>query len=190
MKNTIILLFNFITLYSFGQVTPQVTEGPCEEYTVMINESTLDNSSSCEYDITSSYSPTSSNIISLTDRTSFSALNGVSTLDFVLMTRVITDTYTEDNAVSINEAIYNSDVDQDGAVSTYDLTLLKGLILGVTDELPSSSYHLIESSQIIPELDPFDIQVDYSVLEIEGNSNLQDINVKVLKLGDLNRNSR
>lgn len=105
----------------------------------------------------------------------------LSTFDIVLMYRLILE-FDE-----IPLSAYVADLDQDGAVGTYDLIKIRQLILFEDTETPPS-YHVIKSNAEIPEIDFLDIQVDYSKLEFTSEDFISgEMEVSVLQLGNLDR---
>ena len=106
----------------------------------------------------------------------------ISTLDLVFMYQVI---------LRLNDeplAVYLGDLDQDGAVGTYDLIKLRELILAENTS-DQAIYHVLKGNTEIPDLDFLDIQVNYSKLEFTSEDFISDrMEVKILKLGNLDNN--
>jgi len=192
MKKRIILLLagsTFFTSSIFAQVyTANVVEAPCEGYELTINDLAFEKTDSCEHEIAVGFASDGEVVTIKAVDKPLSSLNGVSTLDLVIMTKIMLGENVSGSIPVHNEGVYKSDIDQDGAVSTYDIVQMRAIILGVESDFPSPNRHLIEASTVVPELDPFDIQVDYSQLMINYQSSTNSVNLRVLKLGDVSNN--
>jgi len=189
---TLLFTLVLITLSANGQnFTVQVTEGPCEGYELTIQGSILETNQNCEHTIDQGFAADGETVTLMANDIVNQHLNGMSTLDQVLMTRILLGENIEgafgmNTVMDQNKAIYKSDIDLDGVVSTYDIVLMRANLIGLENEFSSPNNHLISPSTEIPTLDPFDIQVDYSKLVFDYQSNVNVIDVRVLKLGDLN----
>lgn len=184
---TFIFLSLAITSSSIAQgLSINVVDGPCEGYEIIANNINLENSGNCFHFPETEFANDGDDVtLSIQDRAN-SALNGVSSLDLVEIARILLDMQSVDDQNLLNEMIYKADIDQDGAVSTYDFVLTRANILGLSNEFPAPNHHLIEATTTIPNLDPFDIQVNYAELTYQFDFNNQATEIKVLKLGDLN----
>jgi len=189
-------LLSALVLFSLSanaqNFTVQVTEGPCEGYELTIQGSILETNQNCEYTIDQGFAADGETVTIRSNDIVNTHLNGVSTLDQVLMTKILLgeniESITGETVLDQNEAIYKSDIDLDGVVSTYDIIMVRANLIGLENEFPSPNRHLISSTTEVPALDPFDIQVDYSQLMFDYQSNTNSTNIRVLKLGDLNNN--
>ncbi len=114
-----------------------------------------------------------------------SYLNGVSTLDLVFMSQHIVSIEEFDNAYQV----IASDVSGDGRVSALDLTELKKLILGVTDDLASvAPWTFIKKDQVFfDELNPWPLVIDNVVLDLSNNMMTEDF--IGIKMGDVNQSA-
>jgi len=111
-------------------------------------------------------------------------LNGVSTLDLVFISQHIIDTKQFDNPYTILAA----DVSGDGRVSALDLTELKRLILGVTNELPNMSPWLFvkKDQNFFDDQNPWPFTSDIDIVDLADNMMNEDF--IGIKLGDVNEN--
>jgi hypothetical protein len=108
-------------------------------------------------------------------------LNGVSTLDLVLMEKHILGQVLFDSPYQYIAA----DINYDGAVTTLDYVLLEQLILGQVTELPKGqSWRMIDAKSIPTLEEPFTFS-DTLVIEILGYD-VYDADWIAIKLGDLN----
>lgn len=106
----------------------------------------------------------------------------INIFDLVLFSQIIQ---------SLNEgtpqSIYLADLDSDGAISTYDMLNLRAIMLFELNQLPI--FHLIKANTEIPEIDKFDIQVDYSTLLFTYEDFESGIlEIQILQLGNLDGN--
>ena len=108
-------------------------------------------------------------------------LNGVSTLDFVLMLRGI----IQDN-LSPREAIA-SDIDNDGAVSTVDMITIRQVILGIDDASEYDIVRMYRQNEDFGGFSPYDMD-DYTVIDFtaEDFETINNILVRMVHAGDLN----
>lgn len=184
MKNIFICLVIIFGGYatSFGQIS--VVNNICTGYNMSLNGSELTAESNCNYNIFASSLMETGNVLEVESEVFFGALNGVSTLDLVLITQGIL--FGFDNS----EDIFLSDINQNGVVSTYDLVNLRRMILGMDDGANYKHYYVTAADYEFPELDPFEFSLDLSnyifdETDIVDNS----LNVNVIKLGDINSNA-
>ena len=108
------------------------------------------------------------------------ANNTVTTLDLVNIQRGLL--FDFDSGLHA----YLSDWDGDGVISTEDLIGLRDHMLGIVIE--PARYHVIMEGQDIPTIDPFDIQADFSTLEVafsDFDPSTLTMAIKVLQIGDL-----
>lgn len=180
MKNILSLItlsFFSLTLgaQTFGPGI-NIVDGQCDGYKLEVDGITLNRSSNCVHE-TPQVAAGQTYTVSATDYDQGN-LNGISTIDLVEIQRGMLFGFDSP------EKIYAADYDNDGVVSTYDLIKLRATILGVTE--PIDNVHLIKANETIPNLDPFDINVDYSTLEFTQDDYQGDaLLVKAIKLGDV-----
>jgi hypothetical protein len=108
-------------------------------------------------------------------------LNGVSTLDLVLIQRHILGMQNFNNAYKMIAA----DATNDGRVTAADLTELRKLILGVTMELPNnSSWRFPAANQAMDVQNPWPFAEVININELAADMDNQ--NFKAVKVGDVN----
>lgn len=111
-------------------------------------------------------------------------MNGVSTLDLVLMQKHILGLDILDSPYKV----IASDINNDQRVSGSDLVELRKLILGIYAELPSNnSWRFVEEAQVFQNANspfPFTEQID--IYNLSGNMSSQDF--VGVKIGDVNGN--
>ncbi len=115
-----------------------------------------------------------------------SALNGISTLDLVLLLRYLIG---ENELEPVAEIA--GDLDKSGDLTlTKDIILMSNLILGKETEIPGEDFFFIPSTVSLDDLDPFDFENSFSRYSFNENDiNMTDgITVDVYKYGDLNNN--
>lgn len=112
-------------------------------------------------------------------------LNGVSTLDLVLIQRHILALDTIDSAYNIIAA----DVNGDTRISAIDLVQLRRLILGLTSNFPNNeSWRFIDPTQVFEnELKPFPFIEEIVIQDL--NQNMNDQNLLGIKIGDVSGNA-
>lgn len=112
-------------------------------------------------------------------------LDGVSTLDLVLIQRHILGLASLNNAYDIIAA----DINNDEKVSASDLLQLRKLILGVIVEYPNSeSYKFVSESQTFANVNnPWPLEEEITINPLEHD--MLDQNFKAIKIGDVNRNA-
>ena len=186
----IALMSTYVSAQSFKAI---VDQGSCMGYDLTVNDIAFNGLDSCEFGIEQELGNLGSNAtLSLSNSPDFAPINGITTLDMVFMARILLDGDLEDldlDDYDLNWMIYSADYDQDGAVSTYDIVALLALILGVEAEYDLQQYHPIPADLDFPELDPFDITVDYSELNFVYDSSIDSINLEVLQIGNLSIHS-
>jgi hypothetical protein len=110
-------------------------------------------------------------------------LNGVSTLDLVMIQRHILGI----QALATPYKLIAADVNNDGKVSASDLTELRKLILGIYNELPNnSSWRFPVSSQTMNSNNPFPYLEKIMISGIA--KDMMDQNFVAVKVGDVNGN--
>ncbi len=110
-------------------------------------------------------------------------LNGVSTLDLVLIQRHILGIQTLDSPYKLIAA----DANNDGKVTASDLTELRKLILGVTNALPkNASWRFPISAQSMDATNPFPFVEQIAISQIL--TNMSNQNFVAVKIGDVNGN--
>ena len=109
-------------------------------------------------------------------------LNGVSTLDLVLIQRHILNIKRLDTSYKIIAA----DANNDYKITAVDLVALRKLILGISDKLPNSdSWKFVDKNQVFPDPQipfPYKQTLDYSSIE----NNVANANFVAVKTGDVN----
>jgi len=110
-------------------------------------------------------------------------LNGVSTLDLVLMQRHILGLQKLDSPFKMVAA----DINNDESITAIDLLELRKLILGIYSEFPANkSWRFLDESEIIDQNNPWPI-VEVRTIDNLGNNMMQEDFVGV-KIGDVNNN--
>jgi len=109
-------------------------------------------------------------------------LNGVTTLDLVLIQKHILGLQSFDSAFKAIAA----DVNNSESVTAIDLVELRKLILGIYDELPSNdSWRVVDASQTYPSASqPWPLNEDINLYGISGSSPNNDF--IAVKIGDIN----
>ncbi|MBK9257616.1 MAG: T9SS type A sorting domain-containing protein [Saprospiraceae bacterium] len=108
-------------------------------------------------------------------------LNGVSTLDLVLIQRHILGIQPLNSAYKMIAA----DATNDGKVTAADLTELRKLILGITNELPNNaSWRFPISAQTMDNTNPWPFAEQISIIEL--TEDLDNQNFVAVKVGDVN----
>ena len=110
-------------------------------------------------------------------------LNGVSTLDLVLIQRHILGT----NLITSPYQLISSDVNRDGVISSLDLITLRKLILGIYQDFPENeSWRFVSKDyQFVDPQDPFVLPMEeaYHIDPLNTDMSLDFIGMKV---GDVN----
>lgn len=109
-------------------------------------------------------------------------LDGVSTLDLVMIQRHILGLESFDDAYNV----VASDINNDEKVSASDLLVLRKLILGIITEFPENeSYRFIDESQTFNNiLNPWPLKEDITIDLLVDDMHNQ--NFKAVKIGDVN----
>ncbi len=108
-------------------------------------------------------------------------LNGVSTLDLVLIQRHILGLESLDSAYKLIAA----DVNNDGAVTAIDLIELRKLILGIYEELPSNaSWRFVDAAQTLDINSPWNFDETIDIYNL--SADMIDENFVGIKVGDVN----
>ena len=188
MKNIISISILFLSVFQLiGQSSVTVLEGACGGYEFTIDgTNTLQSTSPCldvlPFDLQAgvTYELT-------TDIATQEELNGISTLDLIMLQRHF---FGIETLVSPEEIIA-ADFDQDGAVSTYDFLSIRRFILGVEADSPAHSYEVVKADHSFPAVEWYDLGVDYSTLEVTTDDLINGgLELKVIKLGDLNNSAQ
>ncbi len=109
-------------------------------------------------------------------------MNGVSTLDLVLIQRHILGLENLDSAYKLIAA----DVNNDGAVTAIDLIELRKLILGIYEELPSnSSWRFVDAAQTLDVNSPWNFDETIDIYNL--STDMIDENFVGIKVGDVNQ---
>ncbi len=109
-------------------------------------------------------------------------LNGVSTLDLVIMQKHILGVQSLDSPYKMIAA----DINKDGSITAIDLIELRKLILGIYDELPNnSSWRFADASKTIDIANPwnFDETIDIAALRAD----MMEEDFVGIKVGDVNQ---
>ncbi|MBK7806150.1 MAG: T9SS type A sorting domain-containing protein [Saprospiraceae bacterium] len=110
-------------------------------------------------------------------------INGVSTLDLVLIQRHILAIQKLDSPYKLIAA----DANDDGKITAADLTDLRKLILGITNELPKNeSWRFPVTAQTMDANNPFPFVESILINDINGEMDNQ--NFVAVKIGDVNGN--
>jgi len=112
-------------------------------------------------------------------------LNGISTIDLILISKHILGTQKLNSPYKIIAA----DADRSGSISTLDLIILRKLILGVIDAFPgnSTSWRFVRANFTFPNpLNPFAgfFPELYNLNDLNGN--MMDADFIAIKVGDVN----
>jgi hypothetical protein len=110
-------------------------------------------------------------------------LEGVSTLDLVLIQRHILDLQRHDNVYKM----IASDANNDGKITASDLVELRKLILGVTNTFNNKSWRLPKKLQNLDLTYPFPYKEGYS--ENPLMLPMQKVDFVAVKIGDINGNA-
>jgi len=112
-------------------------------------------------------------------------LNGVSTLDLVLIQRHILGLASLDNAYKVIAA----DINNDEKLTASDLLQLRKLILGVVVELPDNdSYNFVNAEQTFDDINqPWPVQTQITINDLDHD--MEDQNFVAIKVGDVNGNA-
>ncbi len=110
-------------------------------------------------------------------------LNGVSTLDLLLIQRHILGIHP----ITSPYRLIAADVNNDKAISVQDITLLQRLILGIDQSLPSGVWKFIDASQNLNVENALsDYQESREIIELGSDSMKEDF--IGVKMGDVNNN--
>ena len=110
-------------------------------------------------------------------------MNGVTTLDLVMIQRHILGIQKLDSPYKLIAA----DANDDTKVTASDLTDLRKLILGITNELPkNASWRFPVTAQTMDAENPFPFVERIAISQI--NANMTDQNFVAVKIGDVNGN--
>jgi uncharacterized Zn-finger protein/subtilisin-like proprotein convertase family protein len=110
-------------------------------------------------------------------------LNGVSTLDIILIQKHVLGIEVLDSPYKIIAA----DATNDLKVSALDLLVIRKLLLGFIDELPDNkSWRFVDADQeFSDELDPFPFPEQIEILQLDNESLMNDF--IAIKIGDVNQ---
>ncbi len=109
-------------------------------------------------------------------------MNGVSTLDLVLIQRHILDL----SKLNDPYKVFAADINNDGSVRTSDLVALRKLILGISNKFENNtSWRFVDGGQTFTDANhPWPIKEAMDIVQI--TSNKSDVNFKGQKIGDVN----
>jgi hypothetical protein len=111
-------------------------------------------------------------------------LNGVSTLDLVLIQKHILGIQN----LSSGFKVVAADINNDEKVTAIDLIELRKLILGVYVELPSNkSWRFVSTDQIPDQMNPWPLIETNSINALQNDENSEDF--VAVKIGDVNGNA-
>ena len=146
------------------------------KYDLMVNGNLLTKNDDCTFEIPF-LTAGETYELEIINSTNSSGAN-LSTFDLVLLAQLILDI----NQTPLGP--YLGDIDQDGAVSTYDLLKLRDI--NIFKDFTEDIFHVINAKMEIPVIDKFDIQVDYRKLIFTSDDFDNNIlEVKVLQLGNM-----
>ena len=176
--SVLLTLMRFLAAQTVGTPEIIISQGPCQGYELSLNNTEL-------VDLGCSYAPQNDvalNAINSLDFINVSDFfNGITTVDLVELMKVIYGIY-DDPYMSLV-----SDFNQDGAAGTDDLILMRRLILGIQTSVDWQTFYMVDANHVIPEIDPFDIQVDYSNYTFDQSQVVNDqLMVRTIRIGDLN----
>jgi large repetitive protein len=128
--------------------------------------------------------PTSNNYV-LTPEKDVDHLNGVTTLDLVLMQRHILGINKFDNAYKY----LAGDANKDNKVTANDLVELRKLILGVYSKLPANkSWRFVDKSAQIPDIaNPWNVAESIAIQNF--NNTMTNNHFVAIKVGDINNSA-
>lgn len=172
-----------------AQPIVEVVMGSCDEpggvldrYTLSLNGTELQDGT-CEYpiDINDVIPGVNEIVIGNTEGTG-GILNGVSTLDLVLIFgSLIVDFDSPFNVIA-------ADFDADGVISTKDIIEMRRYILGIETEALYPNYRMVDANLIFPsDFGPFNIGSDFTSIQFL-NTEVNDgpFEVIIIKSGDVN----
>ncbi len=108
-------------------------------------------------------------------------LNGVSTLDIVIIQRHILGISSLNSPYKMIAA----DVTNDGSITAFDLSELRKLILGVYSELPSNdSWRFADANQVLTATNAFNFNEILSISQLQQHEDF--LNFIGIKVGDVN----
>lgn len=112
-------------------------------------------------------------------------MNGVSTLDLVLIQRHILGISLLDNAYSVIAA----DINKDDKINTADIVELRKLILGIYNELPNNgSWRFVDGKQTFNNvLNPWPVKENIQIFDFDQKKENQ--NFVSVKVGDVNNSA-
>ncbi len=179
MKYIILIFSLFSVLTLQAQVNAVITEGACSGYDLTLDNTVLEEIDDCSNDIGFDMAAGQTYVLGTTNADGL--LNGISTLDLILLIKGMQSGFESP------EATIAADWDRDGAISSYDFVNMRRAILGIDTDNNVKQYTVVKADHVFPQVDWFDIDVDYSTLEVttEDFENL-NIPVRVLKTGDVN----
>ncbi len=166
----------------------EVVDGICniglvDRYNILLNGNDLDNLG-CYYSLEDDYIIAGENIISITNTDETTSLNGISTLDLVLLMRGFLDGF--ENPM---DAVLG-DFDGDLAISTQDLIKMRLLIIGVLNELNIPDYKIFPANYSFPaDFNPFNQPEDFLTYRFDESELTGAHLVNILKSGDLNNSA-
>ena len=163
--------------------------GPCNnnQYNLILNGQIMDPATSsttmdCSYIIDPANVLVGTNEVVIDDIEGASVLNGLTTLDLVLIYRGLTSGFMD-----IFETIA-ADFDGDQAVSTKDLIEMRRYILGIENELQYQNFKIVDAGLVAStDFGPFNLGSDFkSYIFSDNQLGGAPLQVRILKSGDVN----
>ena len=168
----------------------RILEGPCnsgtlDRYSILLNGNIL-NASNCYYFLSEEDVLMDDNEIAIENTSDQdNVLNGISTLDLVLLFRGLVFGFND------NFEIVAADFDDDQVLSTNDIIEMRRYILGLESGIEYQQYRIVDLDYEFPaDFGPFNITTDFTTINFN-SSDLADgsINARVIKNGDLNNSA-
>ena len=170
-------------LFSMVMDNLEITRGPCNSQTLslFLNGNKMTNDE-CLYTIDPADVVSGMNEVVIEADPMLSVINGVSTLDLVLLYKGLTFGFED------NFQIIASDFDGDLVVSTKDIITLRRYILGIENTDILRNFRIVEEDYNFPaDFSPYNLGADFRSFTFNdsdlGNG---DLKVVVIKSGDLN----
>ncbi len=111
-------------------------------------------------------------------------INGVSTLDLVLIQKEILGLQSLGNGYKLIAA----DINSDGKITATDLVDLRKFILGLTENFPSNnSWRFVDATQVLDDENPWPFREQLSIQRLDAN--MYDQNFIGVKIGDVSGNA-
>jgi len=166
----------------------EVSNGVCnvgtlDRYNILLNGTEVE-STGCYYPLEAPNLVSGTNVLSITNVDNSAILNGVSTLDLILIHRGLV------NGFNSNIEAVLSDFDGDLAISTQDLTIMRMLILELTPAIDASDYKIFPVDYVFPtDFNPYNQIIDFTTYEFDESEVGNELQVEIFKSGDLNNSA-